>query len=121
MGIQLVDKTRFRCAQVDAFELVLGGGDAFLELGDLALRLAQRQARRHAMARHGVISAGAQTPESLAAPSWRFTPPSFSSHSRYGTPVTGPPADASTSLREGSLLRCIIGYLRQYRQPRLRN
>jgi hypothetical protein len=31
-----------------------------------------RQARRRAMARHGVISAGAQTPESLVASSWRL-------------------------------------------------
>ena len=38
---ELVHDTRLRRAQVDALELVLGGGDAFLELGDLALRLAQ--------------------------------------------------------------------------------
>ena len=30
------------------------------------------QARRRVMVRHGVISAGAQTPESLVGPSWRL-------------------------------------------------
>ena len=38
---ELVHEARLRRAQVDAFELVLGGGDTFLELGDLALRVAQ--------------------------------------------------------------------------------
>jgi hypothetical protein len=37
---ELVHDARLRRAQVDALELVLGGGDALLELGDLALRLA---------------------------------------------------------------------------------
>ena len=44
-----------------------------------------RLARRRAMARHGVISTGAQTPGSLVAIKLEITPRSFSNHSRYGT------------------------------------
>ena len=36
-----MDEAGLRRAQVDALELVLGRGDPLLELGDLALRLAQ--------------------------------------------------------------------------------
>jgi hypothetical protein len=44
-----------------------------------------RQARCHDMACHGVISAGAQTPESLVASSWRLRRLHFPT-----TPATAP-------------------------------
>src|SRR6266498_1869814 len=44
-----------------------------------------RQARRRAIARHGVISAGVPTPESLVGPSWRLRRLQFPT-----TPATAP-------------------------------
>src|SRR5213078_1421671 len=44
-----------------------------------------RQARRRAIARHGVISAGVPTPESLVGPSWRLRRLQFPT-----TPPTAP-------------------------------
>src|SRR5438128_5213002 len=52
-----------------------------------------RQARRRAIARHGVISAGVPTPESLVGPSWRLR--------RLQFPTT--PATAPSSLQKRSL------------------
>src|SRR5438093_13131167 len=46
-----------------------------------------RQARRRAIARHGVISAGVPTPESLVGPSWRLRRLQFPT-----TPATAPAA-----------------------------
>src|SRR5438552_18987536 len=49
-----------------------------------------RQARRRAIARHGVISAGVPTPESLVGPSWRLRRLQFPT-----TPATAPLAHRS--------------------------
>jgi hypothetical protein len=43
------------------------------------------------MARHGVISAGAQMPESLVASTWRLRRLLFSNHFCYGTPYLAGP------------------------------
>src|SRR2546426_10427467 len=51
-----------------------------------------RQARRRAIARHGVISAGVPTPESLVGPSWRLRRLQFPT-----TPATAPSGGARAS------------------------
>src|SRR6266700_2942262 len=53
-----------------------------------------RQARRRAIARHGVISAGVPTPESLVGPSWRLRRLQFPT-----TPATAPPNAPAHSIR----------------------
>src|SRR6266700_5263781 len=52
-----------------------------------------RQARRRAIARHGVISAGVPTPESLVGPSWRLRRLQFPT-----TPATAPGQIGTQSL-----------------------
>src|SRR5204863_1330791 len=61
------------------------------------LNIRQQRARGRAMACHGVISAGAQTPESLVASSWRLRRLHFPT-----TPATAPARLFQRSERSGS-------------------
>jgi hypothetical protein len=84
--------------RVDALELVLGGDDPFLQFA--ILPCASRSGRQGAV----LWLVKARSPQGSNAriaccTKLEVTPPSFSSHSRYGTPVTGLPADASTSFQ----------------------
>src|SRR6266487_1434978 len=59
-----------------------------------------RQARRRAIARHGVISAGVPTPESLVGPSWRLRRLQFPT-----TPATAPLALRGLSVSQSGCAR----------------
>src|SRR6266568_2259130 len=71
-----------------------------VEKMDRRLGFRLRQARRRAIARHGVISAGVPTPESLVGPSWRLRRLQFPT-----TPATAPLALRGLSVSQSGCAR----------------
>src|SRR5713101_9127214 len=75
-----------------------------VEKMDRRLGFRLRQARRRAIARHGVISPGVPTPESLVGPSWRLRRLQFPT-----TPATAPLIHPGPNEPSGFILTTLLG------------